>query len=715
MKIIVEQWKEIFCKRSLLVTVIALMLVPLLYGGIFLSAFWNPYGHTSQLKVVVVNQDAGTQISGKTIDLGHSLTGSLKKDKTFHWVFLKDTKTAMQGLEEENYYMALIIPSSFSKNAATLMQGKPKQVELSYYTNSGESYTASQMVKSIIPKIDQTIAKEVTRNYALSLFSVLKKIDNQRVKDGEQLPQATKNLSLFVSGSNSIDKAMKQFAHSSLLFKNGLDQANRGSQDLDIGMHALHTGMKTLDQKIAQLAAGQDKINSGVMETADASKTLHQRMNQLNMGEQQFNQELGIILSYVEQVDSIANARGITMQQLNDFIKTQSQTTALDGTLQGQLPISQADYDQWIKGLMSNPKTSYTVGQLLASFQQSSSKIAAGTQSLTNASKKMSDALSQIQSGTQTINDGIKGIKWGSTILYSGSGKIMNGNDQLAKGLNTLHQQQNKLSSGANRLSVGSDRMNGKLVSLTSGVDQFSNRLNNGLNRPISPGNVDQQAELFSNPERSQIKDLHQVNNYGEGLSPYILSLGLFVGALAFATFFPLRRPAIKPTSGGSWFLSKYSVTAAVSVFQAILICILLLKGVGLQVTNEGQFYFFSILASLSFFTLIQFLVTAFGNIGRAIAGLLLLVQFGGSSGIFPVSLTPAFFQWIHAFLPMTYSVNGLRQIISIGDDSTYLIRQVFILIGITVISMLLTWLTFNTLLKKGDSKVINDQRTLNV
>jgi putative membrane protein len=135
-----------------------------------------------------------------------------------------------------------------------------------------------------------------------------------------------------------------------------------------------------------------------------------------------------------------------------------------------------------------------------------------------------------------------------------------------------------------------------------------------------------------------------------------------------------------------------------------------MLIGVRLQVTNIGLFYLFSIVSSIAFFSLVLFLGAAFGNIGKTIAGVLLLIQFGGSSGIFPVALTPTFFQVMHAYLPMTYSINGLREIIAIGTDPIYLTEQFMVLSGLVVGSALLAWLTFWFLMKKHRTTFVEEE-----
>lgn len=697
MNMILSQWKEIFHTRALFISVVGLMFVPLLYGGIFLSAFWDPYGHANQLKVAVVNQDHHAQLSGRSIALGETLTDNLKKNNTFHWVFLRDKNNALRNLQHENYYMVIVIPSNFSNNAATLLSGKaPKQMTLHYYTNSGESYTAAQMVKGIIPGIDRRIARAVTKNYAQAMFAMLHKVNQEWKFQSNRLTKAAEKVKPLVKGSGEMNQGLKKLASSSLLFQQGLHQARQGSDQLDIGIHSLHTGLKTLDQKIAKLNQGQKRLNTGISETAAGSQELHQQMKKFNHAQQKFNAQFALILDFLKQIYPSYTAHSLSKQQLITLLETW-ETAAV----QNHQPIP-SEFETWLTQIRTDSVQNYNIASLMAATQKSSARLATSAQRLTDASQSMADALSQINSGAQSVSDGMKGIKRGSGLLYDGAGRIMYGNDQLSQGLGILDKQQSKLSDGTQALYSGSNQMNSGINDLNQKINQFKTQVANGANTPDSfVGNSQKQADLLAKPERSQVKDLNPVNNYGEGLSPYILSLGLFVGALAFATFFPLRKLSEEPTSGLFWYLSKFSVSAAVSVFQAVLICTLMLTVVGLKVTSVGHFYFFTIVSSLSFFAIAQFLATAFNNIGRAIGGLLLLVQFGGSSGIFPVSLTPIFFQWIHALLPMSYSVNGFRQVISIGGDPIYLFQQTLILLCMGIFSMLLTWLTFHLLLKK--------------
>ncbi|RYL95024.1 YhgE/Pip domain-containing protein [Sporolactobacillus sp. THM7-4] len=783
MKMIMTQWKAIISQRSLLLAVTGILFVPLLYGGFFLSAFWDPYGRTNQLKVAVINHDKPAIAEGKTLALGDSLVKNLKANHSFHWVFPEDLQTARYQLNHNDYYMVIDIPGDFSKNAATLMNINPKPVFLNYYTNSGKSYTASQMVKQLVPNINHKIAKAVTKSYTLSLFSTIQSINGGLKK----IDTASSRLG---DGSEKLYQQMNRLTSSSLLFRNGLQAASDGDRKLSVGLAELNAGFKTFNHRFAELKTGQDQLHNGITEAAGGSRSLDQAMHQLNASEQAFNNQLSEVIDQfkprgsgpssaesstdgsigdltsllnglqselgqfvdVQQsmIDStrstLTNIHGIQKSEnrrIQEFVGTNrdldpvQKKTLADGLTEIQSQASEGltseiepmtaklnqaqsqldnlrqtqNYlDQWLPALSGiNTKNSgqdpadilaltKKIRKVLTDFQNSSNLIARGTSSVAEQTEKMAEAMNKISGGSKKLQGGTEELQAGSRKLARGASELSTGNKKLSDGLHTLADYSRILNSGSNQLADGTSRLSDNANTLHDGIHAFSQKL--GQQPVLNQGG--QRANLLATPMNANINDSHVVQNYGVGLAPYILSLGLFVGALTFTMFFPMRRPSIAPTSGLDWFLSKFSVASAAAVLQALFICTLLLKGLGLEVTSVWRFYLFSIIVSLSFFALVQWLVTAFGNGGRMISGLLLLIQFGGSSGVFPVALTPVFFQWVHAILPMTYSVNGFRQIISIGKDDYYLLEQTVIMVMIMILSMGLSWLTFSVLKKRS-------------
>ena len=149
---------------------------------------------------------------------------------------------------------------------------------------------------------------------------------------------------------------------------------------------------------------------------------------------------------------------------------------------------------------------------------------------------------------------------------------------------------------------------------------------------------------MFASPVKVKTEKMAEVPNYGTGFTPYFLSLGLFVGALLLSIVYPLRDTVGVPKSGFSWFISKFGVLLSVGIIQAVVADVILLFGLGVEVQSIPYFILFSIVTSLAFIALIQCLVTAFGDAGRFIAIITLIIQLTTSAGTFPLELIPKFY-----------------------------------------------------------------------
>jgi putative membrane protein len=204
----------------------------------------------------------------------------------------------------------------------------------------------------------------------------------------------------------------------------------------------------------------------------------------------------------------------------------------------------------------------------------------------------------------------------------------------------------------------------------------------------------------MASPVKLDKEEINSVPNYGTGFAPYFLSLGLFVGALLLSIVFPLREPAGVPASGYNWFRSKFTVLASIGVIQALIADAILIAGLGLEVKSLPLFLVFSIITSLTFIALVQFLVTTLADPGRFVAIIVLILQLTTSAGTFPLELIPGFLQKFSAFLPMTYTVQGLKAVISSGDFS-FMWKNAGILAGYIAVLSIGTWLYFQLMHKR--------------
>ncbi|MCG7405844.1 YhgE/Pip domain-containing protein [Paenibacillus sp. ACRRX] len=235
---------------------------------------------------------------------------------------------------------------------------------------------------------------------------------------------------------------------------------------------------------------------------------------------------------------------------------------------------------------------------------------------------------------------------------------------------------------------------------LISGGAELRSKLRDGAEK-ATQDSTDSTYHMISAPVTSDKEENHDVNTYGIGMAPYFLSLGFFVGALMFSIVFPMKETILRPPNGFAWLLSKFGTMTIESIFQVLIAGSVVLYGIGLTVTNVPMFFLVSLVTSLMFFAFIQFFVTAFGNVGRFIIIILLVLQLSATAGTFPIELTPEFFQMLHPWLPMTYTIRAYRGVVSLGDMN-YVWQNIGVLCIYLFSSLFCSWMYFALCSKKS-------------
>ncbi|WP_245243497.1 YhgE/Pip family protein, partial [Mesobacillus selenatarsenatis] len=330
------------------------------------------------------------------------------------------------------------------------------------------------------------------------------------------------------------------------------------------------------------------------------------------------------------------------------------------------------------------------VGQ--GELQQGILELAAGSGQVETGAAKLAAGHEEFHSGLQLFGNKLSEAKAGSVELANGSSQLVGGMDQLAAGSAAMTDGADKLASGAGELSEGNSKV-------AAGTSELAEKLKEGAEE--AKVNPDEETyNMLAAPVKLANETFKSVPNYGTGFAPYFLSLGLFVGALLLSIVFPLREPAGVPSSGASWFFSKFSILAGIGILQALAADAILLMGLGLDVESVPLFVVFSIITSLTFIALIQFLVTLLGDPGRFVAIIILILQLTTSAGTFPLELIPGFLQKFNAYLPMTYSVQGFKAVISSGDFS-FMWQNAGILAGYILVLAAGTALYFHWMFKR--------------
>ncbi|MDW2885597.1 YhgE/Pip domain-containing protein [Exiguobacterium artemiae] len=740
-----SEWKKLK-NPMMIIVILALILVPFLYNSIFLSAFWDPYGKTENIKVAVVNEDKATKFEGEKIDIGDQFIKKLKKNDDFDWQYLS-RKDAAKKLRAGDIYMTVVIPKKFSHNATTLLDDHPKKIELEYYLNPAKNYSGTQISSAAAKQLNEKIRKSVTKQYSSAIFGSLKKIakgledaseGSAKLEDGAKkttdgAKTLTTNLSKLTSGTNDLSTNLTKAADGSAQLSSGLNTLSGGTQTLAEKSGQLSSGLNQLDDNSGKLLkgssdlqAGSTKLRQGIESASAGSTELRQGLETASAGASKLDNNLPEFTAGLDQLNARAQEANASLNAVNEAADTlkqelSSRREALEANVasikdviassetlteeeKGALLQSIATMEQNVQNLsqqesaldaslaQANDATekinqlavggqsiASAVSQLdggLAKLLDGSKRLEQGQAQLLNGAKSLEQGQSELTQGLTTYTDGVHKAAAGSSQLTAGAQQLATGaNDastassQLTSGLGQLSDGAVAISSGAGQLTDGASRLADGNSKLADGANTLKTELGKGAkDATVKPSNA--RDNMLAEPVVLKEHDYSTVNNYGSGLAAYILSIALFAGALMFSSVYQIR-PEHGETLTWRFLVGKLSIILPIGALQGIAASVAIVYVLDADVASTPALYGFAALTGMTFITLLFTLTMLFGRVGQFSAFLLLLLQIGGSGGTFPVEMTPSFFQSIHRFLPMTYSVTGFREALGIGVTDT--------------------------------------------
>ncbi|WP_338753510.1 YhgE/Pip domain-containing protein [Bacillus sp. FJAT-52991] len=750
----IAEMKAIVTNRKLLIPIAAVLFIPLLYAGVFLWAFWNPYGQLNDLPVAVVNKDKGADFEGEKLTVGKELEEELRKSDDFDFHIVSE-KEAQKGLENLEYYMLIEIPADFSKNATTLLDDEPKKLELKYIPNEGYNYLSSQIGETAMLEIKASLQENVTKTYSETIFDQIEKMGDGLAEASDGAAALDEGAIDLADGADEVKENLAALAEKSVQFSQGVSKVDNGSKELATGASQLNDGLSQLEEGGGQLVAGGKELQSGTEELeAGISKvqgglhTVDGNMDELTSGTeqaksgvQQFQDQLPALTQGT--ADLAAGAEGLNsgLDQFEQQLISQL-TSGMDQQLEQLMPVlEQSMTPEQIAGLKQQMEQQQQ--EMVQGVEGAVSELKSGTQQLAAGSKELNGAISgqlapnvdqlnsglgALQEGQQQLSSGIHELALGADELAAGTSELQAGQNELVSGmgqlthqigvakdgaaqlaggattlnsgLNELNEGSAQMSEGTNQLAEGSKELADGTVELEEGTNEFHTELEDAADTADKVDAQDKTHDMIANPVGMERDGINKVPNYGTGFVPYFLSLGLFIGAIILTIVFPLREPAVRPKSGFSWFVGKFGVLGVAGVIQALLAVAILLFGLKLEVQSIPLFIIMAIITSLTFIALVQMLVTIMGDPGRYLAMLTLIFQLATSAGTFPLELIPKALQPIHAFLPMSYSVSAFKAVISMGDYA-FMWKNAAILGIFAVVCLLVTSIFFRGMYKR--------------
>ncbi|WP_234400623.1 YhgE/Pip domain-containing protein [Virgibacillus senegalensis] len=459
------EWKNLFQSKKLLIVVFGLLMIPILYAGVFLDAMWDPYGSIENLPVAVANEDVAADFEGEKLQLGKELVDRLKDDNNLEWHFT-DRTTAMDGLENGDYYMVLVIPENFSQHASTVLDDEPREMSLEYYTNSGQNFIAEKISASAAEDINKEIAQSVTKEYANAMFGKLNDI-------GDGMAEGADGANEMKDGSQDLGDNLDKLSQSIVTFENGLDSAGDGAAEIAINVGQAAKGATELASGVEAYTAGVRSLNGGIGDYTAGVGTLNNGLQQYTAGVSTLNQGLQQYTSGVDELES-----------------------GLERQAQGANELASR-----------------------------SSELINGSEQLAEGMEELIPGISQLNDGVQSAASKSGELDEGLNELASGSAALQGQVDKLAEQLQGASANSEQLVQGLNEITAGLKEMQTRMDEAGSSQsgDGLSEQVN-GLKAKHDAEIIDtikNSENLEENNKQALIEEI-QTTQAGQSMQPIV-------------------------------------------------------------------------------------------------------------------------------------------------------------------------------------------------
>lgn len=724
--------KNIVTNYAAFITVAALCILPSLYAWFNIAASWDPYAKeaTSQIKIGVINNDDGTEVEGKEINMGDLIVHGLKENELMGWQFV-DYDEAEQMLEQGKFYATITIPPQFSKDITSIITSNIKKGDIIYkvnekinaiapkLTDKGASGVQENISKTLIETVSSTLLN-ATKSIGRELENIKPKITNvyNLLKEVQgEFDDINSTVDLAYKGAIQLKDLTQKINEDIPLIKTTIDNSKDLSNEIKSFLTNSKASLNDLNPTIKEDIRLLSEISGGISDYASAIS------DAINSGSDKVP---GMIENLEGKLNSIGN---LTNSLLKVVEKLNKISPKLDSTVEKLRNINasiESTKENLIK--VKNAVNSGTTPDL----------------SVLNNIKSLSESVKAVADDLYSKYDSDIAVKINSIIdtAYSTSDNIISILDESEKKLPNVSELLNTAYEGADKgiseikfIKEELPQAEEMINSLVGKMDKANN--DEGLKELLEllRNDVEERSDFLANPVNLVEEELFPMGNYGTAMTPFYTTLALWAGCLFLVSLLsvnphntdnlgnkflnvnrsdqPKQHKKIKKEALGYAFkiteeyFGKLLLFVTLAIIQGFVVSIGDLYILDIYCINPGIFIFVSIITGITFSLIIYTACSVFGNVGKVICIVLLVFQIGGSSGTFPIELTPKFFQSIHPFLPFTYTISLMREMIG-GMVKEVVIKDcaiILIFIGISLLIGIFLKTPFNKFIKKFNEK----------
>lgn len=685
-----------------LIVAVGLVIVPTLYAWFNIAGSWDPYGNTGNLKVAVANSDDGymSDLIPVRVNIGDTVVSALRENDQLDWRFVSESD-AVEGVRSGEYYAAVVIPENFSSRMMTVFSSDAEHAEIVYYENQKANAIAPRVTdkaaSTVRQQIDETFAKTISDVGLATTSSLLE------FMDGDQIAAYAGNLSGTLAGAittlRDASGSVDEFA--------GLLQSSTGLLDSTSDLLA-SAGTASKD---AEALVGDAKTGlSGMHDALDAAvaainQSLKDSAGDYDAAAKAIDEAFGAADAHVSlTVTQLRDASADVAKRASDMRDVQDNILAVERDVEGSnLPEKlKAELVQKIDIVANTVGNVANQQELLAKhLSDAAASLETGAADARAKAQAVKDGIAEAKGSIGGVKDSYNAtLKQQISDLSDAVADVARRGSEMADDLGaTVTDLSHAASALSDDLAGAHEVLAGASADLVSAADDLQ-RLKEGLDTAVTSGDLDRVRELIGSdpaaladalaaPVALDRQAVYHIKNYGSAMAPFYTTLSIWIAGIVLAAMLKANVDEADVKALGNprlheLYLGRYAFFALLAFAQATLVCAGDLLFFGIQCEHPFQFMLVGWLAGFVFSNMIYTLTVSFGDIGKAIAVVLLVMQVAGSGGTFPIEMTADFFQAVYPFLPFTHAINamhaamagayGMEFWIELGTLSLYLI-----------------------------------------
>ncbi len=632
-----------------LVIVIGICFLPALYAWFNIYANWDPYSNTGNIKIAVANLDKGwTNKDQETIKMGDDIVESLKEKDSIGWCFLDTEKEAIDGVESGDYYAAVVIDKDFTYSMYNAIADNFTNPKITYYENQKKNAVATKITDTAVSTLQQSINQQFIKAVTQTVFETTNGI-SEDLDDEDAVKNFINKMEAVNNNLKGYSQMIDEFIRANNLVSEGVADANS----------SIASSQNAIKESAQELEEGQKNLKKSQQSFHEVSAEINTSMDEVTKAFAQMEKDIE-----ASELENDIAALIKDAEQINkDKAELEKAIAGLSGQFQGGLSSELSEVEDKVGSLMPDNKDLASM-----SMKMLMSKIKTTREGLEEAQRTYNNKIvPEIDTIMGNAEDALKTTQEMLTTMSKTMGSmqdIFNGVDTTIGTLNTSLVE----------LKTVLDKTSDKLSETLERIDTASAEEQLQIIMEFLSGDPDVYGDFFSETVEIEANYIYEIENYGSGVAPFYSVLAIWVGMTILVSIVKVHAPkdGLQNLKPHELFLGRYLLFFTLSQIQAVIIVLGDLYLLKIQCLYPFQLWLVAAVASFAFSILIYALTIAFGDIGKAAAVVVMVIQIAGSGGTYPIEALPAFFRNVYIFFPFPYAINGMRECIGGMYKNTY-------------------------------------------